>query len=130
MMSGRVTLDAVLLVLAILDPALDVDLAALLQVLAGDLAEAPVQRDPVPLGLFLLLAALVLPRLGRRDGDVGDRIAVRQVARLGIAAQVADQNRLCSLKPCFRRSCRKSSLIIGRSMPAAGLSARDPGLNR
>ncbi len=92
---GRVLLDAVLVgVLARLQPALDVDRAALLQVLARDLRLAAEQDDAVPLGAFLLLAALVLPLLGRRDVEVGDRIAAGRVARLRIAAQVAEQDHL------------------------------------
>src|SRR5205085_807446 len=82
---GGVALLAVLLVLAVLDPALDVDLRSLLQVFAGNLAEAPIQRDAMPLGLLLLLAVLVLPRLRGGHRDVGDRVAVRQVTRLRIA---------------------------------------------
>ena len=62
---GRVLLDAVLVgVLARLQAALDVDRAALLQVLAGDLRLASEEHDAMPLGALLLLAALVLPLLG------------------------------------------------------------------
>jgi len=89
----RVLLDAVLVgVLARLQPPLDVDGPALLQVLAGDFRLPPEQHDAVPLGLLLLLAALVLPGVGGRDVEVGDRVARSGVAGFGITAEVADQD--------------------------------------
>jgi hypothetical protein len=91
---GRVAILPVLVLpLARAQPAFDVDRPALLEVLAGNLRQAPEERDAMPLGRFLHLAAgLVLPPVGRRNGDVGDRRAVRGVTRLRVAAQVADQD--------------------------------------
>ena len=79
---GRVALLAFLVLpLARADAAFDVDRRALLQVFARDLGGLAEERDAMPLGVLLLLAALVLPRVGRGDADVGDRVAARQVAR-------------------------------------------------
>jgi hypothetical protein len=64
------------LVLARAQLAFDIDLRALLQILARDLGELAEKADAVPFGGFLLFAAgLVLPGLGSRDADVGDRFA-------------------------------------------------------
>ena len=91
----RVFLDAVLVrVLARLQPALDVDGAPFLQEFAGDFRLAPEEHDAMPFGALLLLAALVLPLLGGRDVEVGDGVAAGRVARLGIAAEIAEQDHL------------------------------------
>src|ERR1700722_5535469 len=74
-------------------PALDIDLRALAQVLGGDLAQAPEQRHVVPLGAFLLLAGLlVLPTLGGCEPHVGHRHARGHGPRLGISAQMTDKD--------------------------------------
>src|SRR5688572_9049934 len=58
-------LTVLVLPLARAQAALDVHLRALLQVLAGHLGQPPEERDAVPLGGFLHLAArLVLPLVG------------------------------------------------------------------
>src|SRR5581483_563105 len=77
------------------DRALDVDLRALLQVLADDLRELRVEHHVVPLGALLRLTGLlVLPVLRRRAGDGGDRAAGRQVARRRVLAEIADEDDL------------------------------------
>ena len=77
------------------ETALDVDLRALLQVLAGDLRQAPEERHAVPLRGFLHLSrGLVLPAVGGGHADVGDRLAARQIARLRVRAEVAHQDDL------------------------------------
>src|SRR5229473_6277285 len=59
-------LPLLVLPLARAQASLDVDLRALLQVLARDLRQAPEKGDAVPLGRLLHLAArLVLPAIGR-----------------------------------------------------------------
>jgi len=88
---------AILTVLALpfssLNTALDIDLAALLQVFAGDFAEPIEQHDPMPLGLFLRLAGLlVLPAFTGRQVEIADRIVARRVADLGIGTKIADQD--------------------------------------
>src|SRR5262249_57414289 len=73
---GRVALDVVLVgPLARLQLALEIDLRAFLQILLGDPAEALAEdHHPVPLGLFLALAGvLVAPVLRRRHAQVHDR---------------------------------------------------------
>ena len=92
-LGGVAVLAVLVLPLPRPDAALDVDRRALLEVLARDLREARPEDDAVPLGLFLVLAALlVLPAEGRREADVGDRITVRHVAGFGVRAEVADQD--------------------------------------
>src|SRR6185503_780709 len=94
--------------LARLQAPLDVDLRALLEVLARDLGELAEEGDPVPFRLLLLLPRLVLPLLRGRDGDVGDRAAVGHVARLGIAPEVADEDDLddrCHVGPFLDEAC-------------------------
>src|SRR5207253_6178964 len=77
-----------------LQPALDVDLPAFLQVLAGDLRLAPEKDHGVPFGALLLLAVLVFPGIGRRHPDIGYGVAAGRVTRLGVPAEVANQNHL------------------------------------
>src|SRR6476659_4304662 len=48
----------------------------------------------MPFGTLLLLAALVLPLLARRDVQVGDGIAAGRVARFRVAAEIAEQDHL------------------------------------
>src|SRR6185369_16045388 len=94
-LGGVVVLAFLVLPLARLQAALDVDRTALLQVFAGDLRQAVVEDHAVPFGLFLLLAALpVLPVARGGDADVAHRGAARRVAHLGIAAEVADDDDL------------------------------------
>src|SRR5690606_22519053 len=92
---GAVAVGAGFLVLPLagLQAALDIDRTAFLQVFAGDLGQAVVHDHPVPLGFFATLAGgLVLPLGGGGDGDVADRRAVGAVAHFGVAPQVADEN--------------------------------------
>ncbi|KIU01676.1 hypothetical protein QU38_00405, partial [Staphylococcus aureus] len=71
---GRIPLLAILLPLAGLQLALEVDLGALPQVLLGDPGEVLVpDHDRMPVGALLALAAaLVAPLLGRGDAHVAD----------------------------------------------------------
>src|SRR5260221_8019740 len=93
---GRVAVLAFLVLpFARAQAALDIDLRALLQILARHLGEAPEERDAMPFGRFLHLAArLVLPLVGGGDTDVDDRLAARQIARLWIRSQIADDDDL------------------------------------
>src|SRR5690606_9084302 len=93
---GAVALDAVLAgVLVGAQRAFDIDLAALLQVFAGDLRQAAEELDPVPLGAFLHLAGLlVLPRLGGGHADRGDGAPALGVFHVGVVAEVADEDDL------------------------------------
>src|SRR5262245_34665609 len=72
--------------------AFDVDLAALLQVFAGDLGEPSEERDTVPLGTFLFFATLVLPGVGGGNTDVRNRTAFGHIPHFRVAAEVADQD--------------------------------------
>src|SRR5690606_15859730 len=93
---GGVFLDAVLLVLAGLQRALDVHGRALLEVVLGDLDDVLVEdHHPVPLGLLLALAGgLVAPLLRSGQRQVGDAFAGVEGADLRVLAQIADQNDL------------------------------------
>src|SRR3954464_15141842 len=93
---GAVAILAVLVLpLARAQAALDIHLRAFLQVFAGDFGQAPEERDAVPFGGFLHLAArLVLPFVGRRHADVGHRLAAGQEARFRIGSQIADDDYL------------------------------------
>src|SRR6266480_4040093 len=101
---GAVAVLALLVLpLARAQASLNVDLRALLQVLARDLRQAPEKGDAVPLGRLLHLAArLVLPAIGRRHADIRHRVAARRVAGLRVGAQVADDDDLvhrCHVTP-------------------------------
>src|SRR5690554_656534 len=81
--------------LAGLQAALDVDLAALLQVLLGDLGQLVEHHHVVPLGALLALTGLLVhPGVGGRQAQVGDRRTGGQEANLGILSQVADEDDL------------------------------------
>src|SRR5207342_1382164 len=73
---------------------LDVDLAALLQVLPGDLTDLSEQLDPMPLGFFDLLAVLVLAHAGCGQAQGGDRHAALGVLGFRIVAEIADEDHL------------------------------------
>src|SRR5437660_415849 len=77
-----------------LQPALDIDLPALGQVLAAQLCGLAPDHDAVPLGAFLLLALLVGPVLVGGDGEVGHRLSAGRVSDFGILAQIAYQDDL------------------------------------
>src|SRR5580693_5852610 len=74
-----------------LDPAFDIDLLALGEVLAGDLGLPSPDHDVVPLGLLLALAVLVLPFPAGRQREARDRLPGGSRAHLRIAAKIADQ---------------------------------------
>src|ERR1700690_2356951 len=80
---GDVLLVAVLVVVAAVgDAALDIDLAALGEILTAGLSLLAPDDDVVPLGLLLLLALLIGPALGGGDGELRDRPAARGEAHL------------------------------------------------
>jgi len=89
---GIAVLALFVLPLAGTDSSLDINRRAFLEVFAGNFRELAEKSDPVPLGMLLLLAALVLPDLSGCNTDVGHGVATRQVARFRIRAQVADQD--------------------------------------
>lgn len=93
---GRVTVLAVLaLPLARADAAFDIDRRTLLQVFADDFRQTAEERDAMPLGHFLEIAArLVLVAIGRRETDVRNRVAARQVTDFRIGAEIADEDDL------------------------------------
>ena len=91
-LGGVAVLAFLVLPLAGADRAFDVDLAALLQVLAADLGLTGEEADPMPLGGLLLVAVLVFPDVAGGQAQVGHGVAVGQVAQLGIGAEVADED--------------------------------------
>src|SRR5690554_7543518 len=94
-LGGVAVLAVLALPLAGLQVALDVDLAALLQVLLGDLGQLVEHHHVVPLGALLALTGLLVhPGVGGRQAQVGDRRTGGQEANLGILSQVADEDDL------------------------------------
>ena len=90
--------------LAGLQTALDIDLRTLAQVFGADLTQAAPHHDGVPLGLFLHLAGgLVAPAFRGRQAQVGDRGAAGGGPGFRILPEVADENDLvdaaCHDKP-------------------------------
>jgi hypothetical protein len=79
---------------AVGDASLDIHLRALLQVLAGDFAELSEEGHAMPLGLFLLVAVLVLADRTGGQADLGDRHAALRVLHFRVVAQVSDQDHL------------------------------------
>jgi hypothetical protein len=78
-----------------LEPALDVDLATLREVLAALLRLLPPDLDVVPLGLLLALPGLLVgPGAGGGDAEVGDCLAAGRVTNLGILSEVPDEDDL------------------------------------
>src|SRR5581483_5919663 len=130
-LGGGALLPLLVLPLARAEAPFDVDLRALLQVLARDLREPAEEHHAVPLGALLLLAArLVLPRVGGRHRDVADRPALGVVAGLGVAAQIAHQDDL--VDRCHESSPSRpkiSEYTVERAAPARCASA-GPGRTR
>src|SRR5438128_11018995 len=85
MVGGNVTLAQTLVIVpgAGLQSALDGDLLALAEVSAAYLREAVPRDHVVEFGPFLAVAGV----LGRGDAELGDVLAARQRAHLGIARQ-------------------------------------------
>ncbi|TSE23023.1 hypothetical protein Taqua_01861 [Tepidimonas aquatica] len=110
----RVALDAVLAgVLAVLQTAFHVDRAAFFQVLAGDLGQAVVEGDAVPLGVFDDFAGVaVFAPAGGGDADAGHRLAGGQVADFGVAATVADEDDF--VDGCHEGAFARAVIAIGR----------------
>src|SRR5438445_1682486 len=128
-LGGGALLPFLVLPLARAQGPFDIDLRPLLQVLARDLREPVEEHHAVPLGALLLLAArLVLPGVGGRDRDVGDRAPFRVVARLGVPPQIAYDNDLIdrchqlspSLISLTARSSNDSGYTFSRAMPCSG----------
>jgi len=91
---GRVALVAVL-VLPLVGPdaPFDIDLAALLEILAGRLGQLAEEDDAVPFGAVLQLTrCLVTEAVGSRHPDVANRVAVGRIAGFRIRTKVADEN--------------------------------------
>src|SRR5581483_5129408 len=75
-------------------PAFDIDLAAFLQVLAGDLSGALPGGDVVPLSAVLPVAVLVFEPLIGGQGELGHGRALGGVLDFGIFAEVTDEDDL------------------------------------
>ena len=73
-----------------LQPALDIELGTLVTKLAHDFGESTEGDDAVPVCMFaLFLRCFVCPHFRSGDGKIGDWIAVRHIAQIGIIAEVA-----------------------------------------
>src|SRR5690606_6137870 len=92
---GEVLLHPVLAgVLVVADLAFHVDLRALAQVFAGDLAELAEEGHAVPLRVLLGVAVAVLADAGGRQADLGDGHATLGVLGFRVVAEIADQDGL------------------------------------
>jgi len=90
---GIAFLTALILPLAGLQFAFNVDLRALLQVFASDLGELAHEHHAVPLdSLFLLAGLLIAPAFTGGEGDVGDGAAAGHIANFGVLPQITDQD--------------------------------------
>ncbi len=83
-----------------MQPSLDVDLAAFLQVFAGDFRQALPEHDIVPLGAVLPLAALILVTFVGGYGELGHRCAAGGVLDFGVLAKIADENNFVDAFAC------------------------------
>src|SRR5512139_336700 len=90
---GRIAVLAVIVLpLAGLDLALEIDLRSLAQILLGDAAEILVEdHHAVPFGPLLAVAVAVLPALRGGDAEVDHLAAAVERARLGVLPEIADQ---------------------------------------
>src|SRR5258706_15920107 len=85
-LSGIFLLPLLVLPFSGSDAAFNIDRRAFLQIFAGDFREFSEERNAMPLGMLLLLAALIFPDLGGCDANVGHRISPRQLPRFRIRA--------------------------------------------
>src|SRR6185503_4666561 len=82
---GDVSLVAFLVVVvARLDPTLDVDLASLREVLRADLRALAPHDDSMPLGALLALPVLVVPALARCHAELAHALTARGVPHVGV----------------------------------------------
>ena len=75
-----------------LQTALDVNLAALLQIFAGNLSQSLPQHDVVPLGAVLPLAVFVFEAFVGGQRELRHGCAAGCEFHFGIFSQIADQN--------------------------------------
>ena len=82
-----------------LQATLNVDLAALFQVLADDFGELAPEHEPMPLGALLALTLAIVPALVGRQVDVGHRRTTRRVADFGVSSQITDEDDFVDAPP-------------------------------
>src|SRR4249920_62934 len=75
-----------------LQAALDVDLAAFLEILTRNFCKALPEHHVVPFGSVLPRAALVFEAFVGGHGDLRNRCALRCVLHFGVLAKIADKN--------------------------------------
>jgi hypothetical protein len=98
-----------------LDAALDVELAALGQVLGSVLRVLAPDDDAVPLDLLLPLAVLPLPALVRRDAQLADRLAAGRVPDVRVlAARLPTRMTLLTPLDMTRSYCPPAPSALGR----------------
>src|SRR5690606_13477072 len=115
--------------------ALDVDLAALAEILLGDPRET-FREDhyPVPLGPLLALPGiLVAPVLRRRDAEIDDLATAGQRTHLRIRAQIAYQDHLVhaavhgSLLPYFPAAAEfRAAALVYPARAGKGRNCSNP----
>ena len=118
---GRVPLVAVLIVpLARLELALDVDLLALGEVFRQRFSGLAPQHHAMPFGLLLTLSGLVVPDLRGRHVERGDRGAARRVAQFRIAPEISDENDFVHAAHRCPFGGRRPSVASGVGRTSAG----------
>ena len=107
---GYIMVDAVLIgPFTGLQPALDIELGALVTKLAHDFGEPAEGDDAVPVCMFaLFLRRLVCPHFRSGDGKIGDGVAVRHIAQIGIIAEVAHNG-----DAVYASSCHSVTPVLG-----------------
>mgnify|MGYP002148049760 CR=1 FL=1 len=90
---GVAVLSVLILPLACLDTAFQVQLTALLHILRSDFCQLAIADDAVPLGqLAFFTGVLVLPGLGGCETKIAHCIPVRHVAGFGVGTNIADKD--------------------------------------
>src|SRR3954454_17310750 len=130
---GAVAVLALLVLpLARADAPLDIDLRALLQVLARDFGQATEESNAVPFGCLLHFSArLVLPAIGGGEANVRNRVAARQILCLRVRTEITDQNYLvyrCHFTPPPLPVSVRSIHPIVPALPSGAQCPRAPAL--
>src|SRR5580765_5898681 len=100
-----------------MEASLDVDLLALVEVLAADLREPLPGDDVMPLRLLFLGPGAVLPDRRRRDREPRERSSLRGRPQLRVLSEVSDQDDLVDAAHviCLLSSVRGNSETLHRT---------------
>ena len=110
-----------------MQPALDIDHAALGQEFRAVLGLLAPHVHPVPLGLFLFLAALVLPHLVGRDAEIADGAIARRVLEFGVGPEISNQYDFVDAAHGILASSPLAALSLFFHFPSRGSITTSPG---